>query len=188
MQWVRWTVSPWARQGRTRGGARRSRSPPDGGDQLEAGVHWSAQPRRLSASVRRYSARRRNAMRIGGACTPSRRRTRNCTGAKAGIGNTVKRRLQRRNRHRGLVAEVLAVRLGQLAEMRRQTVNLRPQAGAFGLYMVVAHKVVVGVRHGHKMAGHCNNRRYLPRGDACIRSARPDAEQPHEQHAGRPSA
>ena len=40
-------------------------------------------------SVRRYSARRRNAMRIGGACTPSRRRTRNCTGAKAGIGNTV---------------------------------------------------------------------------------------------------
>lgn len=89
MQWVRWTVSPWAKQGRSRGGARRSRSPPDGGSQRTSGVHWSEQPERLSASVRRYSARRRNAMGIGGASTPSRRGTRNCTGAKAGIGTTV---------------------------------------------------------------------------------------------------
>ena len=89
MQWVRGTVSPWARPG-----SNKRRSPSiafttDGGRQQTSGVHWSEQPRRLSASVRRYSARRRNAMEIGGACTPSRRGTRSCTGAKAGMGKTV---------------------------------------------------------------------------------------------------
>lgn len=89
MRWVRWADAPWARQGRIRGGARCLRSPPDGGSQRTPGGHWSEQPERLSASVRRYNARRRNAMGIDGANTPSRRGTRNCTGAKAGIGKTV---------------------------------------------------------------------------------------------------
>ena len=89
MHWVRSTVSRGARLGRTGEGVRRSCSPPQGGEQQQAELHWSEQPGRLSASVRRYSARRRNAMGIGGASTPSRRGTRNFTGAKAGIGKTV---------------------------------------------------------------------------------------------------
>ena len=143
----------------------------------------------VCAGVRRYSARRRNAMGIGGASTPSRRSTGNCTG-ETGIGTTVmavgaittcnwpsSSRFQWRNRHRSLVAEVLAVRLGGFRDgmahrhFEKASQYHQSQPGWRGASATATHWAVP------------QHWRYRSCGDTYIRDARTNAEQPTQKRA-----
>ena len=70
--------------------------------------------------------------------------------------------------------------------MRWRVGTVRLQEATVSRCVVVECKVVKGLRHCHEAAGSRGNRLRLTRGQTGIRNARPQPEQPQEQHAGCP--